>query len=189
MSAFIPPGELRESPLAVRSGFAGRRLAECRALAVYLWRHWLATLAIVALYAAAKYWLWVNVSPSLPYHVVWVDYGARPQRGDLILYRFAGEDVPGIAQLDALPMFKRVAGLPGDVISVEARVVSVGGVRIGLAKPHTLTGVPLDPIAPGVIPEGYLFAQADSPDSFDSRYAQSGLVPQARVLGVAHALF
>lgn len=174
---------------APRRGFLQRRVAEWRDLAGFLRRHWIATALVLLLYAAAKHWLWVNISPSLPHHLVWLDYGATPQRGELMLYRFAGESLPELGPLDALPLFKRVAGLPGDGIRVEGRTVEVGGVRIGYAKPRSLRGTALDPIAPGVIPEGYLFAQGDSPDSFDSRYAQSGLVPIDRVIGVAHVIF
>lgn len=171
------------------SEFLVRRFCECRDLAIFLRRHWLVTLAVLVLYAAAKYWLWVNLSPSLPYHLVWLERGASPARGELMIYRFAGEPLPGLGPLDRMPFFKRVAGLPGDPIRVEDRVVSVAGIRIGYAKRRTHAGLPLDPLPSGVIPEGYLFAQGESRDSFDSRYAQSGLVSQDRVLGVAHVIF
>ena len=129
------------------------------------------------------------MTPSLPYRLVWLEYGAQPQRGDLMVFRFSGEPLPGMGYVDGVPFFKRVAGLPGDRIEVVARIVSVAGVRVGYAKPHTREGQRLDPIAAGVVPEGYLFGQADSDDSFDSRYAQSGLVPMTRVVGVAHVIF
>jgi len=166
-----------------------RRFAEWRDLARFLHRHWIISTVVLLLYLAAKHWLWVNVTPSLPYRLVWLEYGAQPQRGDLMVFRFSGEPLPGMGYVDGVPFFKRVAGLPGDRIEVEARVVSVAGVRVGYAKPHTREGQRLDPIAAGVVPEGYLFGQADSDDSFDSRYAQSGLVPMTRVVGVAHVLF
>ena len=180
---------LMRTAQASRPGFARRRLAECRELARFLRRNWIATAVVVLLYAAAKHWLWINISPSLPYHLVWLERGAVPQRGELMLYRFSGEVLAGADALKALPLFKRTVGLPGDVIRVEDRVVSVGEVRIGYARERSRSGLSLDPIAPGVIPAGYLFAQADAPDSFDSRYAQSGLVPIGSVLGVAHPIF
>ena len=172
-----------------RPGFMQRRFAEWRDLARFLRRHWIISTVVLVLYLAAKHWLWVNVTPSLPYRLVWLEYGAQPQRGDLMVFRFSGEPLPGMGYVDGVPFFKRVAGLPGDRIEVEARVVSVAGVRVGYAKPHTREGQRLDPIAAGVVPEGYLFGQADSDDSFDSRYAQSGLVPMTRVVGVAHVIF
>jgi len=166
-----------------------RRFAEWRDLARFLRRHWIISTVVLVLYLAAKHWLWVNVTPSLPYRLVWLEYGAQPQRGDLMVFRFSGEPLPGMGYVDGVPFFKRVAGLPGDRIEVVERVVSVAGVRVGYAKPHTREGQRLDPIAAGVVPEGYLFGQADSDDSFDSRYAQSGLVPMTRVVGVAHVIF
>ena len=166
-----------------------RRFAEWRDLASFLRRHWIISTVVLVLYLAAKHWLWVNVTPSLPYRLVWLEYGAQPQRGDLMVFRFSGEPLPGMGYVDGVPFFKRVAGLPGDRIEVVARIVSVAGVRVGYAKPHTREGQRLDPIAAGVVPEGYLFGQADSDDSFDSRYAQSGLVPMTRVVGVAHVIF
>ena len=172
-----------------RPGFMQRRLAEWRDLARFLRRHWFISTVVLVLYLAAKHWLWVNVTPSLPYRLVWLEYGAQPQRGDLMVFRFSGEPLPGMGYVDGVPFFKRVAGLPGDRIEVVARIVSVAGVRVGYAKPHTREGQRLDPIAAGVVPEGYLFGQADSDDSFDSRYAQSGLVPMTRVVGVAHVIF
>lgn len=172
-----------------RPGFMQRRFAEWRDLARFLRRHWIISTVVLLLYLAAKHWLWVNVTPSLPYRLVWLEYGAQPQRGDLMVFRFSGEPLPGMGYVDGVPFFKRVAGLPGDRIEVVERVVSVAGVRVGYAKPHTREGQRLDPIAAGVVPEGYLFGQADSDDSFDSRYAQSGLVPMTRVVGVAHVIF
>ena len=172
-----------------RPSFMQRRLAEWRDLARFLRRHWIISTVVLVLYLAAKHWLWVNVTPSLPYRLVWLEYGAQPQRGDLMVFRFSGEPLPGMGYVDGVPFFKRVAGLPGDRIEVEDRVVSVAGVRVGYAKPHTREGQRLDPIAAGVVPDGYLFGQADSDDSFDSRYAQSGLVPMTRVVGVAHVIF
>lgn len=166
-----------------------RRFAEWRDLASFLRRHWIISTVVLVLYLAAKHWLWVNVTPSLPYRLVWLEYGGQPQRGDLMVFRFSGEPLPGMGYVDGVPFFKRVAGLPGDRIEVVERVVSVAGVRVGYAKPHTREGQRLDPIAAGVVPEGYLFGQADSDDSFDSRYAQSGLVPMTRVVGVAHVIF
>ena len=187
MNAPVSADRREEAPVA--PGFLQRRISEWRELALFLRRHWLIATLVLLLYVAAKHWLWVNVTPSLPYRLVWLDYGAQPQRGELMVYRFSGQPLPDMGYLDGVPFFKRVAGVPGDRIEVEDRVVRVAGVRVGYAKPHTRQGQRLDPIAAGVVPEGYLFGQADSDDSFDSRYAQSGLVPMTRVVGVAHVIF
>jgi len=131
-----------------------------------------------------------NWTPSLPYVVALVQYGAHPlQRGDYIVFAFAGEaraDYPG---LDGQPFFKVVRGLPGDTITVSERTVSVNGQVVGTAKTHAFDHRPLDPIAPTVIPPGHYYVQGTSADSFDSRYRASGLVRAEQVLGTVLPLF
>lgn len=169
--------------------FLARRGRECKALAQLLIRRWYVTVPVLLLYAFVQHHIHVNITPSLPYTVVWLDYGATPKRGDLVVYRYAGTPLPDFGYLNGVRFFKRVAGLEGDRITVSERMVSVAGLEIGYAKPHTRRGQPLDVIAPGTVPHGYFFAQADSADSFDSRYASAGLVPLASVLGVARPVF
>ena len=74
-----------------------------------------------------------NWTPSLPYSVVYVDYWhGPPRRGDLVVYRFTGEagqrDYPGLKDQ---AFFKRVAGVPGDSVTVVGRDVFVNGVAVG----------------------------------------------------------
>lgn len=125
----------------------------------------------------------INWTPSVPYRVVYVDYFDRMlSRGDLVVYSFEGQaserDYPG---LKGQPFFKRVVGLPGDAVTVTDREVFVNGFAVGRAKTHTFDRHPLDPIEATVIPPGFLYVQGTSPDSFDSRYRNSGLVRQADV--------
>lgn len=119
-----------------------------------------------------------NWTPSLPYKVAFVDYRSAPiGRGDLVVYAFEGpagqQAYPGLRHQ---ALFKRVAGVAGDVVTVQGREVFVNGVSVGLAKTHTFDRRPLEPIGPTVIPAGQLYVQGISPDSFDSRYSLSGLV-------------
>ena len=132
-----------------------------------------------------------NWTPSIPYRVVNVDYNSPAvQRGDLIVYRFAGQagepDHPG---LKAQPFFKRVLGMPGDVVSVVGRDVFVNQIFVGRAKTHTFDHRPLDPIAPTVIPPGHLYVQGTSADSFDSRYRSSGLVSERDIHAKVQPIF
>lgn len=168
--------------------FLAQRRAECLAFSAWLRRHWIIALAVVLTYGLAQHWLYVNWTSSLPYRLVWIEYGAQPGLDDLMVYRFEGrpfhsEDLSGIR------FFKRVAGVAGDRIAVSDREVAVSGRPIGHAKLFTRTGEPLDLIAGGTIPSGVYFAQSDSADSFDSRYAQAGLVGADQVIGVAHVIF
>jgi conjugal transfer pilin signal peptidase TrbI len=131
-----------------------------------------------------------NWTPSLPYRVALVQYGAHElQRGDFVVFAFAGDariDYPG---LSGQPFFKIVRGMPGDTVTVSGRTVAVNGQIVGVAKTRTLDRRPLDPIAPTVIPPGYFYVQGTSPDSFDSRYRASGLVRAEQVLGTVVPLF
>ena len=170
-------------------GFLSNRIGECKALAQFLIRYWFISVPIVVGYFVVQHWLYVNLTPSLPYRLVWLERGEMPKLGELMVYRYAGEPLPSVGYIDGVLFFKRVAGVEGDLITVEDRTVRVADREIGYAKPRTRAGVPLEPIAPGVIPAGHVFAQSDSPDSFDSRYASSGLVPIGRIVGVAHPVF
>lgn len=119
-----------------------------------------------------------NWTASLPYKVAVVRFGsASVSRGDLIVYSFEGpagrSAYPGLRHQ---AMFKRVAGVAGDLVTVQGRDVFVNGAPVGRAKTHAFDGRPLEPIAPSAIPPGYLYVQGTGVDSFDSRYSASGLV-------------
>jgi len=142
--------------------------------------------ALIRVLVSPTPWLPVlfNVTPSLPYWIVTIDYTNRyPQRGDYIVYSFEGDAVQQFPGMHHQPLFKQVAGLPGDVVTVIERHVYVNGRDVGLAKTHTITRLPLQPIAPTVIPPGFYYVAGQNPDSFDSRYTISGLVAQRQILG------
>jgi conjugal transfer pilin signal peptidase TrbI len=152
---------------------------------------WLLAVLRVFIYETPLVPILFNWTASLPYRVAYVDYGAGPpRRGQYIIYSFAGEagdrDYPG---LKSQPFFKRVVGMAGDRITVVGRQVFVNGVYVGTAKTHAFDHKPLQPIEPGVIPAGYLYAQGNSPDSFDSRYRSSGLVKVSQVVATVRPLF
>lgn len=172
-----------------------------RLLVTDLRRRWYLFAAVLAIWVLAVVRLFVhhtpvlpllfNWTPSIPYHVVWVDYRDRTlARGDLVVYGFAGQaaerDFPGLRQQ---PFFKRIAGVAGDVVTVRDRDVFVNGTPVGWAKTHTFDRRPLEPIADTVIPSGFLYVQGTSPDSFDSRYRTSGLVSERDVIARVQPLF
>ena len=103
-----------------------------------------------------------------------------PGRGDLVLFD------PPEAVGSPIPYMKRVIGLTGDSVAVDAdRRVFVRGEFIGIAKRHALNGRALEAIGPGVIPPGRYYVHADHKDSHDSRYREIGLVPRERIRGRA----
>lgn len=172
-----------------------------RLLAVEVKRRWyvFAALAVVWILAVVRLFIHpaplvpilFNWTPSVPYRVVYVDYASKTlSRGDLIVYAFEGEaahrDYPGLKDQ---PLFKRIAGVAGDTVTVAGREVFVSGVPVGRAKSHTFDHRALEPIEATVIPPGYLYVQGTSPDSFDSRYRNSGLVAVRDVTAKVHPLF
>jgi conjugal transfer pilin signal peptidase TrbI len=179
---------------------AGRLARHLADFAGHLRAQWLLYLPVFAIWGFAYLRLFVdptprvpvlfNWTPSLPYCVALVRW--RPhelQRGDFVVFAFAGEarnDYPG---LNGQPFFKIVRGLPGDVVTVSGRIVAVNGQVVGTAKTHAFDHRPLDPIAPTVIPPGHYYVQGTSADSFDSRYRASGLVRAEQVLGTVLPLF
>ena len=106
-----------------------------------------------------------------------------PDRGDTVIFE------PPEALGAPAPYLKRVLGVPGDRVAVDAGgTVSVDGQAVGRAKARALDGRALVPIAPVTIPPGQYYLHADHVDSHDSRYAEIGLVPRDRILGRAVAL-
>lgn len=151
-------------------------------------RHWFICALVAAIWVLALIRLFAhhlpvlpllfNWTPSLPFKVVLVDYRSSAiGRGDLVVYAFEGPAgqlaYPGLRHQ---ALFKRVAGVAGDVVTVQGRDVYVNGVPVGRAKTHAFDRRALDPIVPTVIPAGHLYVQGTGPDSFDSRYTLSGLV-------------
>ena len=79
--------------------------------------------------------------------------------------------------------------LEQSTVTVADRQVAVNGENVGIAKTHAYDHRPLAPIAPTIIPPGHYYVQGTSPDSFDSRYRDSGLVRAEQVIGVVVPLF
>ena len=136
--------------------------------------------------------LWLALASRVHVNASWSD-GAwgylalplvgAPGVGDAVLF-----EPPG-ALRSPVPYMKIVRGLPGDRVALgEGRTVTVGGVALGRAKSHALDGRALEAIAPGTVPPGHYYLHGEHADSHDSRYAEIGLVPRARILGRALAL-
>ena len=137
--------------------------------------------------------LWLGAASRVHVNASWSDdawgyaafplFGAAPEVGDRVLFD------PPEAVGSEVPYLKTVRGVPGMTVSVDADgTVRLDGVPAGRAKTHALDGRPLAAIAPGVIPPGRFYVHADHVDSHDSRYAEIGLVPAARILGRAVAM-
>ncbi|NML94349.1 S26 family signal peptidase [Novosphingobium olei] len=138
---------------------------------------------------AAGHALMINASPSLPYWAIWLDRGAAPQRGDIILF-----DPPASPLLakhfgkEPKPFGKRVSGMPGDVVTEKDRVYFVNGRQVAKAKLKSRRGEPLALGPTGTVPRGCYFVTTGHKDGFDSRYAAIGWICRQRILGVGRPI-
>lgn len=175
-------------------------LTQTEAVARCVRRHWVSHVLVITIGFLAYVRLFVDPTPqlplvfnwtgSLPTKIGWIERASFPlTRGELVVYRFDGEAARAYPGLAGQPFFKRIAGLPGDVVAVHGREVRINGTSVGTAKLTSFDGRPLEPIAPVVIPPDHFYAYGSDPDSFDSRYAASGLVRFDQVLGRVRAIW
>ena len=142
-------------------------------------------LALAAIWLAAASRVHVNASWSDEAwgYAAFPLFGEAPKIGDRVLFE------PPDSVGSPVPYMKSVRGVPGMTVTVDAdRTVHLDGKPVGRAKAYALDGRPLQAVAPGIIPPGHYFLHAGHRDSHDSRYAEIGLVPRARILGRAVSL-
>lgn len=150
-------------------------------------RWWLYVLAGAGFaYSMNHYRIALNMSDSLPESMYLVVLDSKPTAvGDFVAFEWQRN----MFYRRDWTFVKRVAGVAGQKVTLQGRQVFIDGKPVGYAKPRSLRGEPLSPIKEGVIPEGYVYAQAPHPDSLDSRYEVTGLIQTARVVGKAYAIF
>ena len=95
--------------------------------------------------------------------------------------RFEGRSPIGLED-KPLNFAKRVLGFPGDLISRNKDILSIGSYRLPLLK-QTKDGKPLTPLSILQVPQGHVFVAGDHPRSFDSRYEEFGCVPFSKIWG------
>ncbi|WP_308925852.1 S26 family signal peptidase [Janthinobacterium sp. J1-1] len=150
-------------------------------------RWWLYGIAAAAFaWCDTHYRVALNMSNSMPQSMYLVVLGSQPTGvGDFVAFEWQRDQ---FYRRD-WTFIKRVAGVPGQAVTVSGRNVYIDGKSVGHAKTVSSHGVPLDPIPPGVIPPGYIYATATHPDSLDSRYSVTGLIQSSRIIGKAYAIF
>src|ERR1700682_5771429 len=109
-----------------------RRMAEQRALWRYFARHWYVYLPLLLVYLWALDHIGVNWTPSLPYHVVYVEKDVSVGRDDLIVFRFEGGEIAH--HFKGQRFFKRIAGVAGDEITLRGRNIFIKGAAVGFAR-------------------------------------------------------
>jgi conjugal transfer pilin signal peptidase TrbI len=133
--------------------------------------------------------LMLNASPSLPYWAIWLERGATPKRGDILLF-----DPPASPLLQRHfgvqphPFGKRVMGISGDIVTRHGRMFFVNGKAVAMAKTTSRLGEPLAAGPTGILPPGCFFVATPHKDGFDSRYAAIGWICRDQVLGVGRPI-
>ncbi|MCG6391828.1 signal peptidase I [Vibrio fluvialis] len=142
-------------------------------------------LSSCAIGLSTRYTLSLNTTESLDYRVFITDKRQKHiEKGEYVKFL-----LPPNKYFYQSHWTKRVAGVPGDTITVNGRDVYVNGQFVGHAKDRSATNTEYFPIEPGIIPPGYYFMQADHEDSYDSRYKSFGLVHESTFIGRDYPLW
>lgn len=168
-----------------------------------LWEHaqrqWIAYVfaACSVVLFAKNYIIGWNLSPSLPYSLFLVHKGEPFAKNDLAAFYWHG----GVGAYkgktpyrEHMIFVKRVAGFPGDSLSITAdRTILLDNFwELGKAKEYSKQHQPLEILhlpPGGIIPQGRYYVAAPHPDSLDSRYEMAGLIPQSAFIGRAYPIF
>ncbi len=126
-----------------------------------------------------------QLSESLPQSMFLIHLNEPVRVGQFVAYR----PVPNEHFPAGVIFTKLVVGVSGDQITVDDRVVSLNGIPVGWAKERSKKWKALDPIAPGTVPVDHIYVLGLHRDSFDSRYAASGLIAASQVVGRAYPLW
>lgn len=140
---------------------------------------------VIALAASPWLELSINLTHSLPGRLYLIHKDQALKRGDLIAYRWRG----GATYPRGAVFIKRVSGVPGDAVKRAGSAFFVAGHYIGVAKPVSAAGLPLQPAQEGSVAVGEYFVSTPHPDSLDSRYSLAGNVKQQEVIGRAYEIF
>ena len=151
------------------------------------WRLGLAVAALSLAVFVSTYWytFTINLTGSLPGTFYVIHRGEDVGRRDLVAFRWHGSKGYPAGSI----FIKQVAGVAGDVVRRDGRAFWVNGQYIGIAKENARDGSRLEAADDGVIGAGQYFVATPNPDSLDSRYALTGNIRQAAVLGRAYEIF
>ncbi|EIC22799.1 signal peptidase I [Thiorhodovibrio frisius] len=154
----------------------------------------LTAMLILIGYGCARYRIGIDdqVSQCLPpYRWYLIDTFDRQSIKRDQLRAFAATEVMAPYFRREQTIIKRVAGIPGDQVSVTAEGTSINGVMQPESDPALAKALGLSVadflVGSLTIPEGFLWVMGATRDSFDSRYWR--LLPQNQVIGRAYALF
>lgn len=125
-----------------------------------------------------------NGTNSVDGYVFLIVKNVKPERGELMAFWPPKNDF-----YNNIWFVKYAKGVAGDVVDVRGQSFFLNGEYVGDAKTVSAMGVPLQAAKPGRILGGYYFVWTPHKDSFDSRYAQIGLISERSVIGRAYRIF
>ncbi len=131
------------------------------------------------------YGLGFNNTDSMPHRAYLIHKRKSPELGSYVVF---SKETRGILLNDA-QFVKQVAGTAGGMVRIGNTKLYINSKFRGELKAKTKNGKKLSPGYQGEIPEGFYFVWTPHPDSFDSRYAQMGLVHEDEIIGVAYPLW
>jgi conjugal transfer pilin signal peptidase TrbI len=129
-----------------------------------------------------------NWTDSIPGNVFLIVKNVKPEKGELAAFNIPENDF-----YKNIWFTKYVAGVEGDKFSTVEKEgllhIYLNDEDMGIIKSKSRNGIDLEPVTFGLIPKGYYFMWTPHVDSFDSRYAQIGLINEKNIIGSAIALF
>lgn len=124
----------------------------------------------------------INSSSSLPHYVYFVSSQIDPlEKGQIVSLNH-----PAFANVT---LAKIIGAKPGDQIFIRNDTIFINDFEICQIKTKSSSGKEYHPLAEGQIPEDYYFVYATHPESFDSRYAEFGLIHSTQIKEVLWPLF
>lgn len=138
----------------------------------------------VALYLTVKFGYAHNITESLPYKHFFIVKNSNVSKGDYILF-----DAPPSSKYSGMKLVKQVAGVEGDQVLVEKNHVFINWIEVGVAKEHSKSGDVLIVTHELEIPPGKYYVATEHSDSYDSRYAEFGLIDEKNIIGVDYPMW
>lgn len=141
-------------------------------------------LLVASIWFVCNFSVSVDVSRSLDEKGYLISNNKIPKRADYI--EFMPPETSRAPK--GFSFVKIVKGIAGDKISIKDRDVYINDEFIGTAKERSKDGAELAVTQEMVIPEGHYFVWTPHEYSYDSRYADIGLIPAQLIHGIAYPI-
>lgn len=132
----------------------------------------------------------LSTTDSDGYHLFWISDEVRPELITKGAYVTFDIHTDLIEKCNPCRVVKRIACDEGEALLAEGGKYTCNQTYLGISKRFSKKGVPVKSLQyDGEIPKGQFFAMGSIIDSYDSRYAEFGLVEKGRVKQIAYPIF